>query len=499
MKVRNKASSHAFLLLALMPIPQFIHPVPRMCGVFEECLFHQCLDIVLEPLKVAACFSRMMSNPVGNLWYCFTYLVSYIIDTPEACMLACHALSATELDFQFSIIPHITSIHHFSNGIMKLKQVGGRVQRDVQQYIIIFITGAADLDVITAICSLMEFQYLSQATTLTSMTCDKIRALLQEFHNCRNALIEKGLCHGKKTKCVLKHWQIPKLELMQSVTPSVKCIGSILQWSADTTEHAHIEVIKDLASTTNNHNYDTQMCQCLDHYRKCQLFDTALALHGLMSGSIPVPPLGQDTDDNDLVTCEGDKDRNILDDIWAPKPLCTFITGSTAIHLNYAPLLKHLPIDTVAEQFNLFDLHGALGDYLNCEGNFAQNLHTFGKKRRSPLDIYLPIKELDVWYKVQFQQKAYHNPSEVASMFTVHAHPPDGLLKYGQYNAAIMNIDDHWQWPSSGLQGHAIIQDLTELDIDDAAAWVTSACLPGRPWACALTMGHTVHIVMHWI
>ncbi|KAI6022651.1 hypothetical protein EDC04DRAFT_2575107, partial [Pisolithus marmoratus] len=52
-------------------------------------LFHHCLDIVLEPLKQAACFGRMMSDPIGNLHYCFTPLVSYIIDTPEACIRGC--------------------------------------------------------------------------------------------------------------------------------------------------------------------------------------------------------------------------------------------------------------------------------------------------------------------------------------------------------------------------------------------------------------------------
>ncbi|KAI6015469.1 hypothetical protein PISMIDRAFT_111816, partial [Pisolithus microcarpus 441] len=41
---------------------------------------------------------------------------------------------------------------------------------------------------------------------------------------------------------------------------------------------------------------------------------------------------------------------------------------------------------------------------------------------------------------------------------TIHAHPPDRPLKYGQYDAVIMNIDDHWQWSSSGLQGHTVIQ-----------------------------------------
>ncbi|KAI5994462.1 hypothetical protein EDD15DRAFT_2366590 [Pisolithus albus] len=578
MKVRNKASSHAFLLLALMPIPQFIHPVPRMCSVLQERLFHQCLDIVLEPLKQAARFGRMMSDPVRNLRYCFTHLVSYIVDTPEARMLACvrgntspvttamykdfgdpyrhpprtatttlaqlssiecdvlnvdqyfaacepfrlsgvshpfwrdwllaepsefltpeslhewhrqfwdhdvrwckQALGAAELDFRFSIIPRITGIPHFSNGITKLKQVGGRVQRDVQRYIIVVITGATDPDVIIAIRALMEFRYLSQATAITSTTRDKIRASLQEFHDHKDALIENGFRRGEKTKHVLKHWHIPKLELMQSVVPSVERVGSILQWSADTTEHAHIEVIKDPASTTNNHNYDSQICRCLDRYEKCRLFDTALALHGSTTESIPVPPVGQDADGNDSDTYDGDECRNVLDDIWTPKrkvtnffdvaarllaalpgsvprPPRTFIAGSTAIRLNYDPSLKRIPIDTVAEQFGLPDLRGALGDYLNREGNVAQNFHTFGGQRRSPPDVHLPFKELDVWYKVRLQQKTYHDSSEITPTFTVHAHPPDRSLKYGRYDAAIMNIDDRWQWPSSGLQGHTVVQ-----------------------------------------
>ncbi|KAI6114201.1 hypothetical protein F5141DRAFT_1001954, partial [Pisolithus sp. B1] len=89
MDIRNKGSSHAFLLLALMPIPAFTHPATQICSVLEVHLFHHCLDIVLEPLKQATHFGRMMSDPIGNLCYCFTLLVSYIVDTPEACMLAC--------------------------------------------------------------------------------------------------------------------------------------------------------------------------------------------------------------------------------------------------------------------------------------------------------------------------------------------------------------------------------------------------------------------------
>lgn len=103
--------------------------------------------------------------------------------------------------------------------------------------------------------------------------------------------------------------------------------------------------------------------------------------------------------------------------------------------------------------FELPDLCGALADYIHHKQNFPQNLHTFGGQRRSPADAYLPFKDLHVWYNVCLQQKAYHEPSVVAHTFTVHAHPPDCSWKYGLYDAAIMNIDNQWQWPSSGLQG----------------------------------------------
>ena len=89
MKVWNKALSHAFLLLALMPIPKFIHQTSRMCSLLEAHLFHQCMDAILESLKEAAEYRCMMSNPSGNLRYCFTPLISFIADTPEACMVAC--------------------------------------------------------------------------------------------------------------------------------------------------------------------------------------------------------------------------------------------------------------------------------------------------------------------------------------------------------------------------------------------------------------------------
>ena len=65
-----------------------------------------------------------------------------------------------EIKFHISVLPRITGLHHFKNGITMLKQVCGRTQRDVQQYLVAIIAGGVPLDVVIAICMLIEFRYL---------------------------------------------------------------------------------------------------------------------------------------------------------------------------------------------------------------------------------------------------------------------------------------------------------------------------------------------------
>jgi len=75
------------MLTALLPVPKFVHENKRMRSVLEDRLIHQCLDIVLEPVKTVTRLGVMMSDPDGHSWYCFTPLAGYIVDMPEAAML----------------------------------------------------------------------------------------------------------------------------------------------------------------------------------------------------------------------------------------------------------------------------------------------------------------------------------------------------------------------------------------------------------------------------
>jgi len=87
MEFRNKATSNSYLLLALLPIPRFLAK-KKIHGMLESRLYHHCLDIVLTPLKSAAQFGVMLSDPVGFLRWCFTPLASFIVDTPEAQLIS---------------------------------------------------------------------------------------------------------------------------------------------------------------------------------------------------------------------------------------------------------------------------------------------------------------------------------------------------------------------------------------------------------------------------
>ncbi|KAG2361788.1 hypothetical protein BDR07DRAFT_1251326, partial [Suillus spraguei] len=84
MNTHSKSLTNSFVLTALLPVPKFVHKKKCMRGVLQDCLIHQCLDIILWSLKQAAEHGVMLSDPIRRSCYCFTTLTSYIVDTPKA-------------------------------------------------------------------------------------------------------------------------------------------------------------------------------------------------------------------------------------------------------------------------------------------------------------------------------------------------------------------------------------------------------------------------------
>lgn len=171
---------------------------------------------------------------------------------------------------------------------------------------------------------------------------------------------------------------------------------------------------------TNNMNYDSQICRTLDRDEKCHLFNITISLSQQATSKCMAgggdPGLEGETNNRD----DGNnKHMGLVEELWSPHPkeinffrvaeqllvapLGTnpsppqfFVAGSIAFHLNREASICYISIDNAAQKFNLPGLQGALGDYLNREGAFAQNFHVFGGLRRSPHNVPLTFNALHI-------------------------------------------------------------------------------------------------------
>jgi hypothetical protein len=87
--VRMKATAHAFVLAAYLPIPKFLDVSAPVQAALAARIYHICLGIISQNLKPAERNGELMPDPSGALRHCHTPLTSWIGDLPEQRILAC--------------------------------------------------------------------------------------------------------------------------------------------------------------------------------------------------------------------------------------------------------------------------------------------------------------------------------------------------------------------------------------------------------------------------
>ncbi|KAJ4477100.1 hypothetical protein C8R41DRAFT_773274 [Lentinula lateritia] len=536
----SKASLYLFNLLALLPVPKYIERKTAIRGVLENCLYHECLDIILQPLKIAAQIGSIMSDPLGQLrvysiqarnilpqdlpayqkasvtartngvvspfWRDWPLAEPCEFLTPEPLhhwhkmfwdhdiKWAIQAVGATSIDFRFSIHQPTVGYRSFKEGSSTLKQVTGRTQRDVQRYLIPLISGAVTPQFVTALRALMDFRYAGQATRFNQASASRVQAALDEFHENKDIIQDlKARVNPKGVPIV--HWEIPKLEFMQSVEPSIRASGPIMQWTADTTEHAHITLVKDPARSGNNHDFEIQICRHLDRQARVRRFD-------LMTAMVDTRVdfrLGR----GDEGRGRGDSGKEALDEEEATtkissseqlaahlNPVSKKLFGSFRPKRNFflrarllkqtpsAPLplrifsdevsgeisafsfvrdadLKTLTIEQVSNLYALPDFQGACIDFLECYEAKTQSFVIGGRRGNSQLT--LPFTKVRNWSRFRIQSKTYFNTDLLTDPHTIFAAPPSADWEFGRQNAAIINIDPSFEWPRSSLEGHCVV------------------------------------------
>ncbi|KAI6010464.1 hypothetical protein EDC04DRAFT_2871206 [Pisolithus marmoratus] len=478
MATRLKLSSHMFLLTTLLLIPKFIHKNKQMKGVLEACLIHQCLDIVLEPLKQAAKLGVMMSDPWASkadpsdieiyfrkaqkfclngvdkpFWHDIPLSCPSRLLTPEILhhihkefrdhnvKWCINALGSAEIDFRFSVLQPVTGLCHFKEGISTLKQVMGRTLHDIQHFIVGVIAGCAPHDVVIAIWALMDCCYHIQAYHIMDRDIEAIHSALHQFHLHKHSILDAGLHHGKANKPI-NNWHIPKLELMQSVVPSIARVGVSIQWSADLTKHAHIEQIKDPARGSNNNNYDPQICWQLDCLEKCRNFDLAMSFkdRGLQWDGSDLHGSSQPI--RDYFAHSLQLASSPLDTI--PLPHRAFSVGCIVFNLAYNP--------SICEKIHSMDAVHSIG----------------GGPHRAIGNVVLPFEDI--------QMVEVHTHS-VLPVQTILASLPKGDWQYGRYDSVVVNTDSTKIWPASGLQAGACHDPASQMHILRRAMQSCGQCL----------------------
>ena len=351
----------------------------------------------------------------------------------------------------------------FTEGISKLKQVTGRDHHAVQHYIIGVIAGRVPRQFLIMICALLDFRYLAQAPCFTDHSLGNVEKALQEFHDNKDAIVWAG---AQKDS-----WTIPKLELLQSVVPSIRLSGALMQWSADVTEHAHIQEIKIPAHAGNNQNYYSQIARYLDRSEKCFWFDLATYLHSQGSQV----DWGEEDEDEVFEQVDGHEsypeDPSVADHMAAfrpasnyfamadalrrgsismagTKPYGTFSTTTTTFHLASKPSLR-LSLDEAAEMFKIPDLHQALMEYLHRLENGTPYVVSGTRTNH----CVLPFDCIQIWYKVCMQQMQYYNSKVPNGPQTLRALPPSTSCPHGLYDAVVINAEPQSEWLRCGLNG----------------------------------------------
>jgi hypothetical protein len=140
----------------------------------------------------------------------------------------------------------------------------GREHRDIQHTIVPTIAGVANPDFVHAVRALVDFIYKAQSPTFTLSSIADMASSLQEFHEFKHAILHTEARRGSSGP--IEHFEIPKLKLLASFAQAIPQLSSIIQFTADVSEHMLIMQCKNPFKRTSHQHatFTQQVVRLLD-------------------------------------------------------------------------------------------------------------------------------------------------------------------------------------------------------------------------------------------
>ncbi|KAG1817873.1 hypothetical protein DFJ58DRAFT_888393 [Suillus subalutaceus] len=258
--------------------------------------------------------------------------------------------------------------------------------------------------VMAAVRALMDFRYLVQSPVIDDIQLTRISMALEEFHANKDAIIDGGISSWSA-------WWIP----------SIRNTGVSLQWTADTTKHAHITEIKDPARSSKQQQLRSPDMVAI----------LTVPINSKRQGSDDVGDVNDNVDldaDDDHDDGDVDFDADVDHDIPHLLAMNKYPGHSrpTTNYFEIAKVLQHREAGTVpvplrsiylltdaAIKFGLPDLRPAIADFLRREDTHGRDHIPYywgGLEELGPTTP-LPFDKLQVWFKLRLQDTDFHDIS----------------------------------------------------------------------------------------
>ena len=289
----------------------------------------------------------------------FKHLVGWLIG----------AFGSSEINARCRSIPPNHHISIFTKGISRLSRVTGKEHKNMSRLLLGLILdlpvtdGQVSPQIVTAVRTLLDFLYLAQLPSHSSITLARMEKSLSRFHNNKDIFVDLK---------IRNHFKYPKLHSLLHYAPSIRLFGTTDNYNTEQTERLHIDTTKDAYDATNHKDEFHQMTIWTERREKVQLHTSFIKwrqrTNGESTPSMPVP-------------------------IGPPRP------SARRLKMAQNPTLKAVSFNDLARNYGAIEFQDALADFIAQTNNptaSGATLSTFAS------NTLIPFRSMPVYHKIKF-------------------------------------------------------------------------------------------------
>lgn len=169
---------------------------------------------------------------------------------------------------------HLAGDRAFIHGVSHISQMTGMEHRALEHShlsVVANAPGAITETVTRATRAAMECIYLAQLPTQSDRSLRAYRAAYDQFMEDRWGWVQNGTRKGKDN--VIPHFHIPKMHVIRHLVEHIRLKGSADNYSTETMEHLHIDMVKDAYRASNRREWKEQTVRWLTRREKIRDFE----------------------------------------------------------------------------------------------------------------------------------------------------------------------------------------------------------------------------------